>query len=301
MILNPYKKIRKSYISIQNNLYSIENRIIALQQALARVESRQLDSLKSKDIKDYEFKVFSQWGEDGIIQYLLKKVKIKNKIFVEFGVEDYLESNTRYLLTNDNWSGIVFDGNEENINAIRNHDLYWRHNLKAEHAFIDKININRLLTKNGIKGNIGLLSIDIDGNDYWIWEAIDVIQPTIVVIEFNSRLGDTKAITVPYKNDFDRSKAHPSMIYFGASLAALYKLGNKKGYDLVGCNSAGVNAFFVRRDLRPKSMPKLTPKAAFVRGEFREARGANGEMNYLNKKEEEKLLEKLPFVRIDGK
>lgn len=298
MILNPYKKAKESYESVQYNLYSIENRIIALQQAVARVESRQLSLSKSKNIQDYEYKVFSQWGEDGIIQYLINKVNVPKPVFVEFGVENYLESNTRYLLTNNNWSGLVLDGSSDNVEAIKNHDLYWRYNLKAEQSFIDRKNINGLLTKNGINGEIGLLSIDIDGNDYWVWESINVINPAIVIVEYNSRLGDTKAITVPYKKDFERSRAHHSMIYFGASLPAFTKLGNKKGYDLVGCNSTGVNAFFVRKDLRPKSIPKLTAKSAYVRAKFREARGEDGKMAYLTQEQEQKLLEKLTFVKV---
>jgi hypothetical protein len=119
-----------------------------------------------ENIHDIEFKVFSQFGDDGIIQYLINNVDINNKKFVEFGVGDYRESNTRFLLINDNWEGLVFDSNPGFIKNIRSDNIYWQYNLQAVHAFINKDNINALLESNGYKGEIGILHIDIDGNDY---------------------------------------------------------------------------------------------------------------------------------------
>ena len=90
-------------------------KLTSIQQALGRIETRQNNILDSKDLNDYEFKVSSQWGEDGIIQHLINKIEIKNKVFFEFGVENYTESNTRFLLHNNNWKGLVIDGSVENI------------------------------------------------------------------------------------------------------------------------------------------------------------------------------------------
>ena len=106
------------------------------------------------------------------VQHLLRFVPISNKVFVEFGVENYLEANTRFLMVKDNWAGLVMDGSQQNIDFVRQDDISWRFNLKAQQAFITKENINDLIRANGISGEIGLLSIDIDGNDYWVWEAI---------------------------------------------------------------------------------------------------------------------------------
>ena len=139
-------------------------------------------------LSEVEFKVFSQFGEDGIIQYLINNTPIKNKIFIEFGVQDYKESNTRFLLINNNWRGLIIDSNKRNINYIKNDEIYWKYNIKAVCEFITKENINSIFSSNGFKGDIGLLSIDIDGNDYWIWEAIKVVNPRIVICEYNSIL-----------------------------------------------------------------------------------------------------------------
>jgi len=252
-------RVLKSLLSRLRRIDSIESRAVYLQEALGRIEARQTESAKT--LREAEFRVFSQWGEDGIIQFLSRHVPIENKTFVEFGVQDYLESNTRFLVVKDNWSGLVIDGSAENIGKIRGSELYWRHPIRAECAFITRDNINDIIRSAGITGDIGLLSVDIDGNDYWVWQEIDVIQPRIVVAEYNARFGVERAVSVPYDPQFIRERAHSSMIYYGASLAALAQLGEVKGYALVGCNSAGNNAFFVRKDVRPSSLPSLTARA----------------------------------------
>lgn len=284
---------------VLGKISAIEDKTSKIQLSLGRIESRQLESLDKSDFKSNEFQVFSQWGEDGIIQFLIKNIDIKRKIFVEFGVENYIESNTRFLLINNNWSGLVLDGSIENINHIKQDPIYWRHNLKVVQAFIDKENINNLLLENGIEGEIGLLSIDIDGNDYWVWEAIDVISPAIVIIEYNSRFGKDKAVSIPYDPNFVRSKAHYSMLYAGASLRAICNLGKVKSYSFVGSNSAGNNAFFVRSDLRPCNIKELTPEEGYVVSQFRESRDQQGNLNYLSHHEVERILLQLPVIELD--
>ena len=287
-------RLKKSLSRLRN----IEQQNKNIQEALGRIESRQLQGLDASQIPLSEFHVYSQWGEDGIIQHLLRHVRVPNKIFIEFGVENYTESNTRFLLVNDQWSGMVIDGSQTNIDYIKKDSIYWRYNLKAVQAFITKENINDLIRSNGLSGEIGLLSIDIDGNDYWVWEAIDVVVPSIVVIEYNARFGHERAVTIPYRADFRRSPQVGACVYYGSSLAAFSKLGNKRGYALVGCNSAGNNAFFVRRDLKPECLPELAPKEAFVRNQFRESRGPSGELAFLSAEDEDAILRDLPLVEL---
>ncbi|PSN20267.1 hypothetical protein C7271_03050 [filamentous cyanobacterium CCP5] len=267
--------------------------------SLGRIEHRQIAQLDPLDIPANEFKVFSQWGEDGIIQFLLRKIEVKSKTFVEFGVQNYTESNTRFLLINNNWSGLVLDGSEENIYYIKKDPIYWKYNLKAVHAFITRENINQLILDHGMTGEIGLLSVDIDGNDYWVWQSIDVISPAIVIAEYNFRFGPEKAVAIPYNPDFVRSQAHPSMIYYGASLKALWQLGQQKGYVLVGSNSAGNNAFFIRKDLKPEGIPSVMPEEAYVAAQFRESRDSDGQLSYLSLAEEQQILATLPLVNLD--
>lgn len=256
---------------------SIPARINRIQEALGRIEQRQL--MACPDPRQAEFRVFSQWGEDGIIQHLIHRVAIDRPVFVEFGVENYTESNTRFLLTNNQWSGLVIDGSADHIDQIRRDPIYWAANLKAEHAFITAENINDLLTRNGISGDIGLLSVDIDGNDYWVWQAIDCITPRLVVCEYNSHFGATAEVTTPYDPGFVRDRAHHSKIYYGASISALCSLAAAKGYSLVASNAAGNNVFFVRNDLLG-SLPALAPAEAYRRAQFREFHDESGQLTF---------------------
>ena len=278
----------------------MDGRLRRIQEALGRIESRQLSRGDVPAWRDHEFRVYSQWGEDGLIDYLVDRIEIAQPVFVEFGIEDYSEANTRFLLVNRNWSGLVLDASPTRIAALRRDPIYWRHNLKSARAFVTRENIDGLLAEHGLQGKIGLLSIDIDGNDYWVWQAIRSIEPAIVVIEYNARFGATRAVTVPYDPAFDRRNAHPSCIYYGASLSALALLGQRKGYALVGCNSAGNNAFFVHRALLPADLPELPAEKAFVDALFREARDAAGELAYLSREEERSILERLPLTEVDG-
>jgi len=248
-------------------------------------------------LSEVEFKVFSQFGEDGIIQYLINNIPIKNKIFIEFGVENYKESNTRFLLINNNWKGLLIDSDEKSINYIKNDDIYWKHDIKAVCELITKENINSIFSSNGFEGDIGLLSIDIDGNDYWIWEAIEVVNPRIVICEYNSVFGCKDAVTIPYEPNFNITKAHFSNLYFGASLLALCYLANKKGYIFIGCNNAGNNAFFVRKDFA-STFKKINIKDGYVYAKFRQSRDKKGKLTYISGKNKKRIIENLEVYNI---
>lgn len=274
------------------------NRLDQLFEAVGRIEARQVDAIPSHGLEDREFTVFSQAGEDGIIRHLVRTVRPARRVFVEFGVENYRQANTRFLALNDGWSGLVMDSDERNVQQIRNDPIYWRCNIQAVHALVTRENINDLLTAHGVTGDIGLLSIDIDGNDYWVWEAVDVVQPAIVVIEYNFRFGPEPSVTIPYDPAFDRRLAHPSRIYFGASLRALAGLGERKGYAFVGCNRFGVNAFFVRGDLLPEGVQRRTVEEGYMAGQVREATDETGRLLFLTRAEEDAILAGLPLVNV---
>jgi hypothetical protein len=255
------------------HLAMLQGRALALQNA---------DRAPLKKLQDAEFKVFSQYGEDGILQYLIREAGItaREKTFIEFGVQDYAESNTRFLLMNDNWRGLILDGSSAYMNTVKNQDLYWRYDLTAVAAWIDRDNINDLITSAGFQGDLGILSVDIDGNDYWVWEAITSVNPVIVVVEWNSVFGPTHAVSVPYDPAFDRHKAHYSALFWGASIGAFTHLARKKGYALLGSNTAGNNLFFVRKDRLGRLAP-VTAEEAHVVSRFRDSRDKQGNLNYL--------------------
>ena len=197
-------------------------------------------------LNHFGYKVYSENDEDGIIQEIFKRIGVTNQVFVEFGVQDGLESNGHFLLFNG-WKGLWIEGDKKYYKRLQKHfsKPLSTGALTAINAFITTDNINKLIGKDGnINGEIDLLSIDIDGNDYWIWKAIDCIQPRVVVIEYNAKFPPPFEWVMEYdpKHIWDGSDK------YGASLKSLELLGKDLGYCLVGTNSNGVNAFFVKKE-----------------------------------------------------
>ena len=277
----------------------VPDAVAGLQAQIGGLQCRWVAQLASDEIERAEFQVFSQFGEDGIIQFLVQRVPVANPVFVELGVEDYSESNTRFLLVNDAWRGVIVDAGSEHQRFLEESRLDWRTTVDAVTAFIDRENVNDLLRRAGATGTIGLLSIDIDGNDYWVLDAVDAVAPQILVAEYNSLFGPERAVTVPYDPAFVRGEKHYSHLYWGASLAALTRAAAAKGLALVGGNRAGNNAFFVERGSLGE-IPERTPAACWRPAQFRESRGPGGELTYLsNDTEKLRLLRDLTLVDLD--
>lgn len=227
------------------------------------------------NINEHEKKIYSQNGEDGIIEFIFTQIGTTNKFSVEFGVGNGFECNTVYLLEKKGWKGIMMDyGADQDIQwkgvmkkAWYNRKLGLIANIRKDLAFLKKIisrtkrsrcfhldiksekvtaeNIQNLFQKYNVPKNFDLLSIDIDYNDYWVWKAITDYSPRVVIIEYNSSVIPTESKVVPY----DPEAKWDGTNYFGASLLALKNLGLTKGYTLVGCDNAGVNAFFCKSNL----------------------------------------------------
>lgn len=292
-LINLFLKLRGPTVrTLARELRQVRNELTALREAAGRIEMRQTE--KERNFAAAEFRVFSQFGEDGLIQRILRSVGPTPPTFVEFGVQDYEEANTRFLLVQKNWAGLVIDGSAENMRRLRSRDIYWQRSLTAVEAFVTRENINELIANAGFTGEIGLLSIDIDGNDYWVWERIECISPIVVVCEYNSLFGASATVTTPYDPEFQRGKAHYSHLYFGASLSALANLAGKKGYSLVGCNSAGNNAFFVRNDRLGADLAAVSPAEAYVASRFRESRDRAGALTFLERAAAFALIADLP-------
>ncbi len=293
---------RKKSLNPLNTYYSptaLQNQIDDLKILTAKNIIKQIQSGEIYDnIQKAEFKVFSQVGDDGIIQYLIKNVDISSQTFIEFGVENYREANTRFLLINDNWKGLIIDGSQKNIASVKNESIYYKYDLTAISAFINRDNINKIISDSGWDGDLGILSIDIDGNDYWVWESINVVNPAIVIVEYNSIFGYKHAITIPYQPDFMRKNAHYSCLYYGASLKALCLLAEKKGYVFVGSNSYGNNAYFIKKD-KVGSIKPIDVETGYVMSKFRESRDKKGKLSYISGKERIKVIEHMPVYDIE--
>ncbi len=269
----------------------LKNLLLSLAGLPAEVERLQLQvgdlqariaqlSNSARPFPDDEFRVFSQFGDDGLIQSLVRRIPSIPNSFIEFGIEDYTESNTRFLLQHGNWRGLVIDASQKYIDELKQRAIYWRHDLSAICSFITAENINSMVKQAGFEGDLGILSIDIDGNDYWIWQAMTTIRPYIVIAEYNAVFGCERAVSVPYDAAFTRTAAHHSNLYWGCSLPALVYLAKQKGYKLVGCNQAGNNAYFVRSEIT--QLPAADVQAAFVDSKYRESRDPSGGLTYLN-------------------
>lgn len=250
--------------------------------------------------ESWEFAAFSQYGEDGILQFLVKATGIRDdeRTFVEFGVGDYREANTRLLVLKDGWRGLVLDCDRDAVSRIRSSEIAWRYSVRAVNAWITKETINETLRETGGERARGVLSIDIDGNDYWVWREIVSPRPVIVVVEYNSLFGYKRPVSVPYDSAFRRFRAHHSGLYWGCSLAALESLGKEKGYALICSNSAGNNAFFVRED-RLGELRTRTAREAWRRPAFCDVRDEKGQLIWLPIEERIRMIESLPVVDVE--
>ena len=199
----------------------------------------------AKRLERYGVKVYSQYDEDGIIQAIFSRIGLTSKKFIEFGVGNGRENNTLKLLL-EGWNGLWIEGSEHFVSQI-NHvfkDPISENKLRVKQAFINRDNINELI-KPYFSGEIDLLSIDIDGNDIYILESIGVVNPRVIIIEYNGKFPPPMSLAQRYNPDHRWDESD----YGGASLEAITKVADRKGYCLVGCGMVGVNAFFVRKDL----------------------------------------------------
>jgi hypothetical protein len=232
-----------------NNLEIIQRRLdtLTIIQSARYLRELLADSRYAdpKRLERYGFKVYSQNDEDGIIEQIFKRIGITSKTFVEFGVENGLENNTLRLLL-EGWSGLWIESSEGHVGEINRKfsDVVANGRLRVIEAVVDRDNINTLIGTY-CNGEIDFLSIDIDGNDIYILEAIDVVNPRVIVVEYNGKFRPPLSVAQRY----DPTHKWSGTDYGGASLAAITKVADRKGYNLVGCGIVGVNAFLVRKDL----------------------------------------------------
>lgn len=221
-------------------------------------------------LQDTGFKVHSQTDEDGILLYIFSVLGSGTRRAVEICSGDGIECNTANLILNHGWQALLVDGDEKQITRGRD---YYRTNPNTyvyppvfQHAWVTRDNVNSLIRDAGFAGDVDLLSIDMDSTDYWIWEAIDCVEPKVVVVEYQDILGPDLALTIPYSDTFNgyafpASDGMPN--YCGASLPAFVKLARRKGFRLVGCNRLGYNAFFVRDPLAIGVLPEVDVRSCF--------------------------------------
>jgi hypothetical protein len=242
------------------------------QQLLAMQYRRDAAAGILRDFETVEFRNHSQNGEDGILHYVFSLIGTTSKYVVEMCAGDGRECNAANLIINHGWHALLCDGNEENIRIAN--EFYWTHPDTRRippaicRAWLTAENVNEIISRYAFDREIDLLSIDVDGNDYWLWRAITVANPRVVIIEIQAGWMTDASVTVPYdpqfcmRNLFDTEK-QIEVDYNGASLPAMVKLGREKGYRLVGANRYGFNVVFVRNDIAPDLLPEIAAEQCF--------------------------------------
>ncbi len=254
-ILGPYLT---SDTKIHTSLIPSVNKGVQILLSLKYQELLQ-NRLPLPKFADVEFRAFSQNGEDGILLYIFSLIGMESRVVVEICAGVPVGSNSANLIINHGWNALLFEGDERMVKSTI--DFYAKSKdtfifpPQTIHAWITKENVNQLISAGKIGAEIDLLSIDVDGVDYWLWKEITAVNPRVVMVEYHEELG-TEPVTVPYSADFDRT--HKDMRYFGASLPAFVKLAREKGYRLVGSNHQKFNAFFVRNDIAVDLLPEVS-------------------------------------------
>ncbi len=259
------------YILKMRNRFSAQVQIGQRQLFFQYQQSRNKGE-KLPSLKDTGFRVFSQFEEDGKLLYIFSLLGMDPKTFVEIGSDDGLNSNCANLAFNFGWSGLYIDGNQRAIS--RGKKFYakyphpWMYQPQFRCAKVSAENINTLISDAGLKGETGLLSIDIDGNDYWVWKALEVIQPRVVIIETHVEFG-MQNIVVPYDAEYSFPGKHP--VYHGASPVAMMKLAASKGYRLVGANDLGFNFIFVKNGVGENVLPEVNVESVLKHPSVKES------------------------------
>ena len=258
---------------------------------------------KIKNLNDADYKVFSQTGEDGIIDYLLYSLNIKVPKFVEIGVGDYRESNTRYIFQKNCSRGLIVDKNKNLEKKVSKIVKLWKGDLTIIETAVTSENILHILNSNDFDNNLDVFSLDVDGIDYWILEVLPEKLSKIVILEYNPTFGPNLEVTIPNLNNFDRKRYLYSCLCWGASLKALIKLMNQKKYVFVGSNIACFNAFFVLESEVEKlnlNLPDKNDLTKYTTSYIRESRSIENKLNYLSGKQKLKEIENCEVIDLSN-
>ncbi len=239
-------------------------------------------------LEDAEIRVFSQNGEDGILDYIIQQLNLKKPNFIEVGVGDYLEANTRLIYEMYNSRGLIIDINKNLKEKVSNNVNLWKGNLNIIEERVSSQNINKLLEK-FISTSVDIFSIDIDSVDYWVVDKIKERFAKIFILEYNSVFGASLEVSVPDIEYFSRENYHYSNLCYGASLKAYIGLMDRKGYYLLGVNRLRNNAFFINKEFsKDLFFPNISELdlCELTNANFSESRNKSKNLSYLSNKDQ---------------
>lgn len=263
-----FKTASQNFLNKATRLTSYPSELREKNSPLVKINQRMLFNFYRYSIRqgyccplsDTGFRIYSQFEEDGILLYIFAAIGMEHRTFIDIGSGDGINSNCANFALNFGWNGVFIDGNQANIEKGKNYYAAnpdtWAYPPTFVHAFIQRENINELIQSNGFGGSgLDLISIDIDGNDYWIWDALTAVEPRVVIIETHIEFG-MNSIVVPYDKNYVYPGKHPD--YHGASPVAMEKLARKKGYRLVGAINYGFNTIYVKNGIGENILPAVS-------------------------------------------
>lgn len=264
----------KALLSLPFKIKSIEGKIHELEHKSSSQEVQTLLKLQYREYLNYSieqlpkfedvgFKAYSQFEEDGILLYIFSLIGTTNKKVVEICAGNGRECMAANLIINHGWYGYLFDGSKEN--TIAGQEFFAKHKQTFlmpptfKQAWFTAENVNQILLDADVNGEVDLLSLDIDGMDYWVWKAIECIQPRVCVFETHNVIPAHLSLTAKYDPDFYYlNQPIEQQDYRSASLLATVKLSQTKGYRLIGSHRYGFNCFFMRNDVGQKYFPEVS-------------------------------------------
>jgi len=253
-----------------------------------------------KDLTEIEAKIFSQNGEDGIINYLINKLNLNSKNFVEIGVGNYRESNTRFLYNKFHPKGLIVDYIDDMDKKVKPFVNLWKGDLRICNKQVNSENILDILNSN-CDYEIDIFSVDIDSIDYWIIEKLNKNISKVFIAEYNSVFGADLEVTVPNISGFERNKYHYSNLCYGMSLKALINLMDQKGYYFIGSNLQKINAFFVSKEFIKEEFFKnieIKNLEYYTSSNIRDSRDKNYNLNYLSGSEKFKEIAECKVINL---
>ena len=280
------------------DIFAFDKIILCIGKVQISLNRNKYDDVE--DLIETEVKIFSQNGEDGIIDYLIQKLKVDKKNFIEIGVGNYRESNTRFLYNSHHPKGLIIDYIDDMKSEVKKHVNFWKGDLRICNQKIDSENILDLLNKN-CDYEIDLFRIDIDSIDYWIIKKLKNNISKIFVAEYNPVFGAELEVTVPNISGFDRTKYHYSNLCYGISLKALINLMDQKGYYFIGSNIQKINAFFISKEFKKdvffKNI-KIKSLDNYTDSNIRDSRDVNNNLNYLSGDMKFKEIENCEVINL---
>jgi len=254
-----------------------------------------------KKLSDVDYKIFSQNGEDGILDYLIHQLNLEKPKFIEIGVGDYTEANTRFIFERCSPKGTIVDCIENLEDKVKKNLKLWKGELKIINKIVNSKNIIEIMQESNCSSDLDIFSLDIDGIDYWIIDKLPKNFSKIVVLEYNSTFGNEIEVTIPNIENFDRTKYHYSNLCFGMSFQAAIKLMEKKNFYYIGTNLFNNNIFFISKKFsKEKYFKNLVIGKSEYNGDafFRESRDKDGNLNYLSGKKKLREISECKVVDL---